>query len=81
MMTPAKEVAGKKPQSYKDLEIYRLAYEGAVRIHNLLHDTGALTDEAYHRAELAFYETLGRKIHSFRESVIANNPYAPGPET
>ncbi len=32
----AKEDGGKKkPQSYKDLEIYRLAYERAVRIHRM----------------------------------------------
>lgn len=135
---PTKDVEGKKPQSYKDLEIYRLAYEGAVRIHRmtleklpkfemygegdqvrrssksvvhnivegfgrksyrgeyskyltyalaecdetkvglgLLYDTGSLTDEAYYRAELAFYETLGRKIYNFRTAVLADQPYHP----
>ncbi len=130
----------KRPQSYKDLEIYQLAYEGAVRIHrmtleklpkfemyaegdqirrssksivhnivegfgrkhyrgeyiqrltyalaecdetkvalSLLYDTRSLTDEAYYRAELAFYENLGRKIYNFRESVIAAKPYQPAP--
>jgi four helix bundle protein len=35
-MTSPKEVGGKKkPQSYKDLEIYQLAYQGAVRIHRM----------------------------------------------
>lgn len=43
----------------------------------MLRDTGSLTDEAYHQTELAFYETLGRKIYSFREAIIANEPYQP----
>ena len=34
-MASPKEAGGKKPQSYKDLEIYQLAYEGAVRIHRM----------------------------------------------
>lgn len=42
---------------------------------NLLYDTGSLTDEAYYRAELRFYETLGRKIYAFREAVITNKPF------
>lgn len=140
MKSPAEIEGRKKPQSYKDLEIYQLAYQGAVRVHrmtleklpkfemyaegdqirrssksvvhnivegfgrkyyrgeyikhltyalaecdetkealNLLHDTGSLTDEAYYREELAFYETLGRKIYTFRESVIANKPCHPTP--
>jgi len=143
MVASPKEVGGrKKLQSYKDLEIYQLAYQGAVRVHRmtleklpkfemfaegdqirrssksivnnivegfgrkryraeyikhltyalsecdetkehlkLLYDTGSLTDEAYYRQELAFYETLGRKIYAFRESVIANKLYQPKPET
>jgi len=47
----------------------------------LLHDTGSLTDEAYYHQELAFYETLGRKIYAFRESVITNEPFQSEPET
>ena len=46
---------------------------------SLLYDTRSLTNEAYYRTELAFYETLGRKIYAFRDSVITNKPYQPAP--
>lgn len=35
MASPKGSERNKKPQSYKDLEIYQLAYKGAVRIHRM----------------------------------------------
>lgn len=70
------ELAGHRSQTYA------LSECDETKEHlKLLYDTGSLTDEAYYRRELAFYETLGRKIYTFRESVIANKPYQPKPET
>lgn len=126
--------SGKKPQSYKDLEIFQLSKALAIRVHrmtlerlpkfemfeegsqirrscksieinivegfgrkryqgeyvkyltyalsecdetkehlNLLFETGSLTDQTLYQDLYQSYETLGRKIHRFREAVANNN--------
>ncbi len=44
---------------------------------NTLFETGSLTDKALYEDLYQSYETLGRKIYRFRESVIANEPFTP----
>ncbi|MGB8647830.1 MAG: four helix bundle protein [Anaerolineae bacterium] len=41
---------------------------------DILYKTGSLTDEAQYRELYECYQTLGRKIYRFRESVMRSEP-------
>lgn len=43
----------------------------------ILFDTGSLTDEVFYKDLYQSYETLGRMIYRFRESVIAEESSSP----
>ena len=57
-------------QTYKDLEIYQLSHDLAIKIHlKILYEAEALKDNDIFDNFIQRYEELGRKIHNFIKAV------------
>ena len=64
-----------RPEYIKYLT-YALAECDETKEHlNTLWETGSLADEVLYKDLYQCYETLGRKLYRFRESIIGNEPF------